>query len=146
MNGDEAGLLLRLKARLGDRRSAVTGQVFDSLLNLEREAAVEFVEMHLHSTDGGVRDEAALSLGGSRLPAAVAVLIEAWNPGTEAGFRGVLLRALSSSRQERAIGFLLDLVRNGLGRDAALAIDALKLHDDSPEIQALLEQTLKSRT
>ena len=39
MNGDEAPLLLRLKARFGDKRPAVTGRVFDALLNLESEKA-----------------------------------------------------------------------------------------------------------
>jgi len=138
MNGDEAGLLLRLKAYAGDGRSAVTGQVFDSLLALEREKSVKFVAQFLESEDPEVRDEAALSLGASRLPIAVALLIETWkNPQTR---DAVLLRAVSSSRDETALSFLLDVVRNGISRDSAAALEALALHKDSPEIQARVEE------
>ena len=146
MNGDEASILLRLKARLGDRRPVVTGQVFDALLVLESEKTIDFVAQHLASTSNEVRDEAALSLGGSRLPKAVDVLISAWGNTTDPEFRSVLLRALSSSRKQVAIDFLLDIVRNGTTRDAASAADALKLHQHSPEISVKLEQALKQRT
>ena len=68
MDGEESVLLLRLKAHSGDRRPGVIGQVFDSLLQLERERSVAFVSRFLESADAEVRDEAALSLGASRLP------------------------------------------------------------------------------
>src|SRR5439155_12905100 len=100
MNGDEASILLRLKARLGDRRPVVTGQVFDALLVLESEKAIDFVAQHLASTSNEVRDEAALSLGGSRLPKSIDVLTQAWRHSHDPEFRSVVLRALSSSRQE----------------------------------------------
>jgi hypothetical protein len=145
MNGHEAGLLLRLKAGLGDQRSAVSGQVFDSLLALERDTAVEFVARYLNSEAADVRDEAALSLGGSRLVPAVAILIDAWNVSTDHGFRNTLLRALSSSRQPAAIEFLLGIVRSGLTRDMLSAIDALKLNETSPEINAAVEKAKQDR-
>jgi HEAT repeat protein len=148
MDGGEAALLLRLKARTGDGRPAVTGQVFDSLLNLEREAGVPFVAEHLKSASAEVCDEAALALGGSRLPDAVRVLMETWKAHDKTmsrEFRGVLLRALSSSRQPSAIEFLLDLVRKGASRDAESALDALKLHDGSPEIRTLVEEAKRKR-
>jgi HEAT repeat protein len=145
MNGDEASILLRLKARLGDRRPVVTGHVFDALLVLDGEKALDFVAEHLASTSNEVRDEAALSLGGSRLPKSVEVLIGTWRNTSDREFRSVLLRALSSSRQDTAIDFLLDVVRNGVTRDSAAAADALKLHEHSPEISARLEQAMKQR-
>ncbi len=43
MDGEEAALVLRLKARVGDREAPVIGQVFDSLLRLERDAALPLV-------------------------------------------------------------------------------------------------------
>jgi HEAT repeat protein len=140
MNGDEACILLRLKARLGDRRPAVTGQVFDALLSLEGEKGIEFVTQQIVATNNEVRDEAALSLGSSRLPKAVEVLTSAWTKTNDQVFRSVLLRALSSSRQQTAIDFLLDIIRNGMTRDAAAAADALKLHENSTEILAMLQQ------
>ena len=144
MKGDEATLLLRLKATCGDKRSAVTGQVFDSLLNLERDRAVDFVAQFLES-DAETRDEAALSLGASRLPGAVRQLTDAWKESGSREFASVLLRALSSSRDEAALEFLLGLVREGLSRDAGAALEALALHADSPEIQARVEQAKRDR-
>jgi hypothetical protein len=146
MNGEETPLLLRLKARLGDSRPIVMGHVFDALLNLERAQAVAFVAQHLKSSHADVRDEAALALGGSRLPDAVKILIEAWDQTRGSDFGSVLLRALSSSRQPPAIDFLLELVRHGPRRDALLALDALKLHESSPEILALVRQAKNERS
>jgi hypothetical protein len=34
----------------------------------------------------------------------------------------------------------LDIIRNGMTRDAAAAADALKLHENSTEILAMLQQ------
>ena len=145
MNGDEAGLLLRLKAPLGDRRPLVIGEVFDAILNLEHEQAVGFIGDFFRSPDAEVRDEAALALGASRLPGAVDFLIKAWNESRHQEFGPILLRALSSSRQPSALEFLLDLVKKGSTREAAVALDALELNRDSPEVQRLVEQAKRIR-
>src|SRR5271157_3396463 len=63
MEGEEGALLLRLKARLGDPEPGVTGQVFDSLIQVERGEALKFVAEFLKSADEAVREEAALALG-----------------------------------------------------------------------------------
>ena len=146
LGGDEASLLLRLKARVGDARPVVVGQVFDSLFALEPDAAMPFVAEFLSSANVEIRDEAALSLGGSRLPQAVDILKDAWKGNSDWEFGGVLLRALSSSRQPTAIDFLLEFVRSGTRREASQAMDALKLHEDSPEIWALVKKAKASRT
>jgi HEAT repeat protein len=145
MNGEEAAVLLRLKAHSGDKRSSVVGQVFDSVLALEKERAVEFVERFMKSSDPETRDEATLSLGASRLPRAVEKLIEAWKDCRSREFAGVLLRALSSSRDEAALNFLLGLVREGLSRDGTAALEALAIHADSPEIRERTEKAKLER-
>ena len=145
MNGEESAVLLRLKAHGGDKRSAVVGQVFDSLLALEKERVCEFVAGFLKSADAETRDEAALALGASRLPAAVQRLIGVWKETRSQEFSTVILRALRSSRDEAALSFLLGLVRDGLGRDATAALEALDLHEDSPEIRSRTEQAKAER-
>jgi len=145
MNGDEGIVVLRLKAHTGDERPAVIGQVFDSLLSLERERAVGFIARFLDSANADIRDEAALSLGASRLPAAVEVLIARWQDTRNRDLAPVLLRALSSSREESALEFLIGLVRNGIDRDATAALEALALHADSPEIQSRIEKARRDR-
>jgi hypothetical protein len=145
MNGDEASLLLRLKARCGDVRPAVTGCAFDAILHLEPEKGLDFVAGFLNSTDAEVRDEAALAMGLWRHPRAIEILIAAWKGTTDKDFRSILLRAISSSREESALEFLLSLVREGPGWQAAAALEALDLHSGSPEIQARTALARKER-
>lgn len=140
LGGDESMLLLRLKARLGDPRPLIIGHVFDALLNLESNRAVPFVAEYLKSEKEELRDEAALALGASRLSGALALLMEMWKDVRNEDFEGILLRAISSSRLDEAIHFLIDLVKTGSRRQSAAAVEALKLHEDSPEIQALVER------
>jgi HEAT repeat protein len=145
MNGEESALVLRLKAHSGDKRAPVVGHVFDSLLALERERTVEFVARFLKAGNLEVRDEAALSLGASRLPSAVKILIEFWEDTRSREFGSVLLRALSSSREETALSFLLKLVKEGSDRESAAAVEALQLHRDSPEVRQRIEEAKAQR-
>jgi hypothetical protein len=62
MQGDEAGLLLRLKARAGDASPRVTGQVLECLLSLEGDAAIGFVSEFLEVEADDLCEEAALAL------------------------------------------------------------------------------------
>ncbi len=126
MQGDDCALLLRLKARAGDVEAAVTGQVLEALLGLERRAALPFVRQFLAAGDQ-VAEEAALALGGSRQSDAVDVLLESWPDARGAEYRQALLRALSISRHDRAIEFLKGLVADGRPQDAADARAALEL-------------------
>lgn len=126
MQGDDCALLLRLKARAGDAEPAVTGQVLESLLALERREALPFVKQFLAAADQ-VAEEAALALGGSRQSFAVEVLLEAWPTARGLEYRQALLRALSISRDEGAIEFLKGLVTEGRAQDAADARAALAL-------------------
>lgn len=135
MGGEEGALLLRLKARMGDQAPQVTGQVFDALLALEREDAVDFVAGFLRHDDPAARAEAALSLGTSRLAGAVEALIDCWDKSRDAGLRQAALRGLAVSRSERALGFLLDLVRDARVSDACAAIEALSVDRGSEEIR-----------
>ena len=126
MQGDDCALLLRLKARAGDAEPAVTGQVLESLLALERRAALPFVRQFLAAADQ-VSEEAALALGGSRQSDAVDLLLESWPTARGLEYRQALLRALSISRHENAIEFLKRLVADGRPQDAADARAALEL-------------------
>jgi hypothetical protein len=144
MGGDDSALVLRLKARLGDESPEVTGQVFDSLLAIEGQVAVPFVAEFLDR--GGVAsEEAALALGSARLTAACDLLRAAWNKARDPDFRAVLLRAVSLSRLEPAMEWLLELVRTGRKADAKAAIDALALHSASAEIQKQVEAAVRER-
>jgi HEAT repeat protein len=145
MQGDEAILLLRLKARQGDTESEVTGQVFDYLFQLEHDQALSFVAEFLQPKLGTVAEEAALALGSSRLPAAAPLLEQSFARQRDPDFRQVLLRALSSTRQPPALDFLLNLVRNAREADALCALEALALHRDSADIRRQVEHAAAER-
>ena len=131
MGGDESALVLRLKARLGDAESSVTGQALESLLVVERAAGLRFVQGFLHASGGEAAEEAALALGQSRLSGAVDALLAAWEPAEGEQYRESILRGLSLSRDDRALEFLQKLVREGRERDAKAARAALDLFPDS---------------
>jgi HEAT repeat protein len=152
MEGEEAALLLRLKAALGDQRAVVTGQALESLLRVEGERGLDFAREFLlertldnprevRSTPEEAVEEAALALGASRLPGAVDALKEAWRQVPKL----VYLQAISASRQESGFAFLLELVTSGRERDAAAAVDALALNRDSPEVRSRGEAAVQAR-
>jgi hypothetical protein len=145
MQGDEAILLLRLKARQGDTESEVTGQVFDYLFQLEHDHALPFVAEFLQPKLGPVAEEAALALGSSRLTGAASLLEQSFARQRDPDFRQVLLRALSSTRQPPALDFLLNLVRNAREADALCALEALALHRDSADIRRQVEHAAAER-
>ncbi len=145
MNGEEAQLLLRLKARLGDSLPEVTGRVFDAVLHLESEKGLVFVAEFLKSADEEIRDEAALAIGSSRQPGAADLLITAWSDTMDASFRSVLLRAISSSRAETGLEFLLSLIMEGAPLQARSAMEALQLHAESADIQKRTEKAIQQR-
>jgi HEAT repeat protein len=145
MEGEESMLLLRLKARTGDAEPSVIGQVFDSILRLEREGGLRFVADFLQATEEDVRQEAAMALGASRLPEATGLLRDAWTQTRDSRFRESLLRALSASRRPDAIEFLLSMVKDRREHEAAAALEALAIHRDSGEIRRQVEEAVKRR-
>jgi HEAT repeat protein len=145
MGGEDAALLLRLKARAGDEEVRVTGQVLESLLELETAAGIPFVAEFLHHKNEEVREEAALALGASRLPEALAVLQAEWTKVQAQGGGAVLLRAMSTSRLDPALDFLLQQVRTARLRVAEEALQALELHRESEQIVARVAEAVAGR-
>ncbi len=146
LEGREAALLLRIKARMGDVDATVTGQVFESLLRVEGEAAVSFVAEFLRATPAEVREEAALALGASRLTGAVAALKAALAQKHPLLEYEIIFRALSISRHEEAVRFLLEVVRSRRSSEAIAALDALKLYRDSNDIRDKLTDVVARRS
>jgi hypothetical protein len=144
MAGDESALVLRLKARVGDESPQVIGQVFDSLVAIEGGVALGFVAGFLPRADEAA-EEAALALGSTRLEGAFEILRKAWTAARDPQFRAVLLRAISVSRLEPAIRWLVDIVRSGRKADAEAAVEALALHTASEEIRRQAEGAVEGR-
>jgi HEAT repeat protein len=146
LNGSEAALLLRLKARLGDSDSNVTGQIFESLLNLQGEMAVPFVAGFLSASDSAVREEAALALGAARLPSAIEYLTPLFDVVPAPVDWPVLYRALALSRCDQALEFLLDAVGTERPGEAAAALEALALFPQNEEHLGRVKAAVARRT
>jgi HEAT repeat protein len=127
MGGDEAALVLRLKSHTGDEAIAVTGQVFESLLAVERGEGLDFVRGFLRPEGGEVAEEAALAIGSSRMESGVEILIDAWEHARTEEYRHSILRALGISRRENAEEFLRRIAGEGRERDRPEARAALEL-------------------
>jgi HEAT repeat protein len=141
MGGADCGLLLRLKARVGDKEPEVTGQALESIVRLEPQLGIEFVAGFLESPLPDLRDEAALALGMARSPAAVALLVEAWKRSPNP----IILRALGLSRLPEAFEFLITVIRDGTSTGTAAAQQALELHLDSGDLRARVHLALEQK-
>jgi HEAT repeat protein len=140
IQGHDAALLLRMKARIGDEEPHIVGEVFDALWKLEGEAALRFVARFLESQTKDVREEAALAMGASRFPGAVEMLRDACTRTRDPRFREVLFRALCLSRQPRALDFLKEILRTGRRADLKAVLEALEPHRENADIRRLLEE------
>lgn len=150
MGGIEPAFLLRLKARSGDRDPTVTGQVFESLLNVEGEQAVAFVVEFVTQRGETNRDEetaeqAALTLGASPFENAITALVECAGNARLTTMKDVVLRALGLSRLEAAASYLLQVVADGRERDAAAALQALEPRRRSEDIASRVAQAIRQR-
>jgi HEAT repeat protein len=134
IGGRDAILLLRLKARFGDKEPRVVGQALESVLALEGVDAVPFVAEFLNSRDEDVGQEAAFALGVSRFPEALAALKRGWKKHAGTLLGSAILRGLSASRQTEALEFLLEIIKQDRVSQAEDAVHAMALHKDSPEL------------
>ncbi len=85
---ESAGLILRLKARLGDREPEVLSECLCGLLACGPKENLPLVSGYLNLDDIPVREAAILALGRSRLPEAFAVLSAFWNRQPPCGLAG----------------------------------------------------------
>lgn len=144
MQGNDAALLLRLKARLGDSEESVMGQTLESLLRVEGEAAIPLVTDFLLNAAPAVRAEAALALGASQLPVAVDALKNVLQEPLPATVQSACLRAFTLTRSPEALAFLFDVLEDkGPDLRPALVMEVLALHRDAREIRARLEELLE---
>jgi len=140
----DAELLLRFKARERDEKFDVTAGCFAALLRLgPRARAIPFVAGFLESADDEIAEGAALALGDSRLPEVVPRLLEAF--AKRASRAGGLLWALSLSRQEAALEFVIEQLRSGPIRTAAFALEALALFKGDEQQRAKVRSVVNER-
>src|SRR5208283_1314425 len=125
------GLLLRLKARVGDKEAEVVSECFTGLIELNPEEGVAFVAGFLHEAEPDAQESAIVALGESRRREAFEVLKAFWEKQVTARVQEIVLMALSLLRLSVATDFLVGLVSDPSQAvaEAAVAALAVQRHD-----------------
>jgi hypothetical protein len=137
LDSPSASLLLRLRAVLGNDESEVLGACYGGVLRIEGVRAIPWVQRFLASGDDSAA-EAALAIAGTHSADGFKVLQECLAKATDSWWRSVLLSAISLTRQDEALEFLLERVRTE-SLDAEAAIEAVLRSVPSEEVIKRLE-------
>jgi HEAT repeat protein len=140
---EAAGLLLRLKARIGDRDPEVLSECLSGLLTVNPRENLALVSEFLAPEDPARCEAAALALGKSRLPDALDRLKACWPRCLSSGLRQRILLAVAMMRLPAAIDHLLELVASDSEKDATAAMSALKIHNYDPRLRERLEAVVR---
>ncbi|MCB9763525.1 MAG: HEAT repeat domain-containing protein [Alphaproteobacteria bacterium] len=123
--GGAAAALLALRVRLGDEDPVARGDCMGALVRLSPERGVAMLAPLLRDPDIGERELAALSLGESRQPEALAALVAWLDRVVLETERALAIAAIGAHRSEAAQRVLLELVEDGSLRDVERAARAL---------------------
>ena len=88
---------------------------------------------------------AALALGESRVPDALALLRDLWERNDDAELRRTALLAIATLRHDQALEFLLALIAEGIGPSARDAIEALAIYKDDVALCERVRNTAERR-
>jgi hypothetical protein len=128
-------LLLRFKAKVGDKEPEVVVDCLTALMQAAPGEAMPFVGGFLDSPIEEIAEGAALALGESRRPDAFELLRAAWPRARRRESLGnVLQLAVAITRQPAAVDFLLEVLA-GPGDAATGALSALAIHRHNPSVR-----------
>jgi HEAT repeat protein len=141
---EAAGLILRLKSRLGDREPEVLSECLCGLLSCAK-GNLPLVSGFLELDDTPICEAAILALGRSRLPEAFTVLNAFWNQQPPLVLRETVLLAMVMLRLPEATGFVVNLVVTGSEATALAAISVLKIHAHDTQLRQKVTEAVAQR-
>ena len=118
---------------------------FTGLLPAEGAEAVPFVASFADSKDKEVKDAAILALGASRRADAIEWMIARFHAVADMETRKCILLSLATSRTEAAVGFVLQLIREGSTQISEFAVSAMEINRGDGQIQARIDEALRDR-
>jgi hypothetical protein len=136
-----ASLLLRLRAVLGADEPEVLGACYGGVLRIEGARAIPWVRKFLTAGDDNAA-EAALAIAATHSAVGFEALRECFERADDPWWRSALLSAISLTRQDTAMEFLLDLVRTE-SLDAEHAIEVLLRSMPSSDVVRRLESLVE---
>lgn len=144
--GEPSGAaLLRLKLHVGDDDGAVLADALAAMCELDPDGGVGFAARWLAGNDVGRRETAALALGETRLPAALAPLLSFAEAAVDEAERRVAYVALAMLRLPDARAWLLERLREASARDAVAIVEALAPWRHEPELGDAVRGAARAR-
>jgi HEAT repeat protein len=140
-----AGLVLRLKVRLGDKDPDVLSECLLGLLTVDPGENLPIVAEFLDPIDAARCEAAALALGKSRLPEALDPLKGCLERCHFAELRQHLLLAIAILRRPAAIDHLIELVASEPESEAIAALSALRIYKDDPRLRERIAGIVRER-
>jgi len=131
--------LLLHKLLVGDKSPEVMGEAYRTILAMSPGRGLELAGAALDGEDRELADQAALALGDSRDPKALARLIEHCDAALPRE-RRIPLMAIALSRLDAGLDYLLAALRKGDKLTSQSARDALAVYKDDPRIAAALRE------
>ncbi len=145
VGSEAASLLVRFKMLAGDRDTEVMSECFSAMLAMEGAEGVKLVSRFVGASNSEIQEAAILALGASRRSDAIDLLKASAARVGDPTLRKIVLLALSTSRTEAAIDFLLQLVETGPVGASNDAKEALDLHREDRALQERLQTALRAR-
>ena len=140
-----AGLVLRLKARLGDKDPDVLSECLGGLLAVDPKENLPIVTGFLDPGHLATCEAAAMALGKSRLPEALDPLKECLEKVYSAELRQHILLAIAILRRPTAIDYLVEYVASEPEPNAIAALSALRIYKDDPKLRERIAGIIRER-
>ena len=140
-----AGLVLRLKVRVGDRDPDVLSECLGGLLAVDPKENLALVAGFLDPSDPAACEAAALALGRSRLPEALDPLKGCWPRCHSPELRQQVLLAIAILRRPGATDYLMELVASEAEPTAIAALSALRIFKSDPRLRERIAELVRER-
>jgi hypothetical protein len=142
---EAAGLVLRLKVRLGDEEPDVLSECLGGLLAVDAKEYLPLVTEFLGPGDPATCEAAAMALARSRLPEALEPLKECVERAHSSELRQHVLLAIAILRQPAATDYLVELVASESEPEASAALSALRIFKEDPRLRERIAQAVRER-
>ena len=140
-----AGLVLRLKVRVGDRDPDVLSECLGGLLAVDPGENLALVTGYLEPSNPDACEAAALALGRSRLPEALGPLKGCWPRCHSPELRQHVLLSIAILRRTGATDYLMELVASEEEPTARAALSALRIFKSDPRLRERIAKLVQER-